>query len=156
MLSCLALCSSHSGKERAGVYVLLMHLFILHALLFFLFLFLLLWGVGCGLWLWHSLDFSINFFVCAEPSFWYFNVNPNTVCLYRQWRTTMFYSATNHWAEEHYTIWHRWPFLIVWWCQHDAISVHNVLMSEKSSLEKMCKNMCHSLKNICGVIHVNY
>ena len=35
-------------------------LFILHALIFVLLLCLLVSGVGCGLWLWHSLDFSIN------------------------------------------------------------------------------------------------
>ena len=29
---------------------------------FVLFLFLLVSGVGRGLWLWHSLDFSLNFF----------------------------------------------------------------------------------------------
>ena len=32
-------------------------------LVFVLFLFLLVSGVGCGLWLWHSLDFNINFFI---------------------------------------------------------------------------------------------
>ena len=34
----------------------------LYTLISVLFLFLLVWGIGCGLWLWHSLDFSINFF----------------------------------------------------------------------------------------------
>ena len=34
-------------------------------LVFVIILFLLVSGVGCGLWLWHSLDFSINFF-CAS------------------------------------------------------------------------------------------
>ena len=38
-------------------------LFVLHVLVFVLFLFLLMSGVGCGLWLWHSLNFSINFFI---------------------------------------------------------------------------------------------
>ena len=37
-------------------------LFVLYVLVFVIFLFLLVSGVGCGLWLWHSLNFSINFF----------------------------------------------------------------------------------------------
>ena len=37
-------------------------LFVLYMLVFILFLFLLVSGVGCGLLLWLSLDFSINFF----------------------------------------------------------------------------------------------
>ena len=37
-----------------------MRLFILHTLISVLFLLLLVSGVGCYLWLWHSLDFSIN------------------------------------------------------------------------------------------------
>ena len=32
-------------------------------LIFVIFLFLLVSGVGCGLWLWHSLDFYVNHFV---------------------------------------------------------------------------------------------
>ena len=38
---------------------------------FVCFLFLLVSGKGCGLWLWHSLDFSLNFFfvnVTTNPS----------------------------------------------------------------------------------------
>ena len=35
--------------------------FVLHVLVFVLFLFLLVSGVGCGLSLWHSLHFSVNF-----------------------------------------------------------------------------------------------
>ena len=30
------------------------------------FLFLLVSGKGCGLWLWHSLDFSLTFFLCPN------------------------------------------------------------------------------------------
>ena len=41
--------------------MLLVLLFILHALNFVLFLFLLVSGIGCDLCMWHSLDFSINF-----------------------------------------------------------------------------------------------
>ena len=36
-------------------------LFVLHVLVFAIILFLLVSVVGCGLRLWHSLDFSINF-----------------------------------------------------------------------------------------------
>ena len=39
-----------------------MCLFVLHVSVFVLFLFILVSGVGCCLWLWHSLDVSINFF----------------------------------------------------------------------------------------------
>ena len=35
----------------------------LHALIFVLLLFLFVSGVDCGLWLWHSLDCSLHFFV---------------------------------------------------------------------------------------------
>ena len=34
---------------------------ILHALISVLFLFFLVSGIGCGLWFWHSPDFSMNF-----------------------------------------------------------------------------------------------
>ena len=57
----LALWSPHLGK-RELVCVLHMHLFVLYMLVFVIFLFLLVSRVGCSLWLWHSLDFSINYF----------------------------------------------------------------------------------------------
>ena len=41
-------------------------LFVLYVLVFVIFLFLLVSGVGCGLCLWHSLDFSINLFVLND------------------------------------------------------------------------------------------
>ena len=44
--------------------------FILHALIFVLFLFLLVSRVGCGFWLWHSLDFFVNVFGIFEVN-WY-------------------------------------------------------------------------------------
>ena len=56
----LAFWSPRLGK-RELVCVLLVHLFVLYVLVFVIFLFLLVSGVGCVLWLWHSLDFSINF-----------------------------------------------------------------------------------------------
>ena len=56
----LALWSSRLGR-RELVCVLLVHLFVLYVLVFVIFLFLLVSRVGCGLWLWHSLDFPINF-----------------------------------------------------------------------------------------------
>ena len=59
-------------EERAGLcasrayvfifYFLFFCLFSLHASISVLFLFLLVSGIDCGLWLWHSLEFSINFF----------------------------------------------------------------------------------------------
>ena len=54
----LALWSPRLGK-RELVYVLLLHLFVYFALIFVFFFFLLVSVVGCGLWLWHSLDFYI-------------------------------------------------------------------------------------------------
>ena len=54
--------SSPRLGKRELVFVLLAHLFVLHVLVFVLFLILLVSGVGCGLWLWHSLSFSINVF----------------------------------------------------------------------------------------------
>ena len=70
--SCLALCprissvllalwSPRLGK-REVVYVLLVHLFVYFArvnLAFFRFL--LVSVIGCGVWLWHSLDFLLTF-----------------------------------------------------------------------------------------------
>ena len=51
------------GEEGSGLYVLLVHLFVCFGRVSFChFLFLLVSGAGCGLWLWHSLDFSINCF----------------------------------------------------------------------------------------------
>ena len=57
---CLALWSSHVRK-RELVYMLLVKWYVyLSCVIFCLFLFLLVSEVGCGLWLWHSLDFSLN------------------------------------------------------------------------------------------------
>ena len=51
------------GEEGAGLCAsrAFVCLFVLHTLNFVLFLFLLVLGAGCSFWLWHSLDFSINF-----------------------------------------------------------------------------------------------
>ena len=63
---CLALWSSHVRK-RELVYMLLVKLYVyLACVIFCLFLFLLVSEVGCGLWLWHSLDFSFNVFISAR------------------------------------------------------------------------------------------
>ena len=40
-------------------------LLVLYVLVFVLFLFLFVSGVGCGLWLMHFLDFSVNFFMTS-------------------------------------------------------------------------------------------
>ena len=47
--------------------MLLVHLFayFTRAFISCLFLLLLVSGVGCGVYLWHSLDFSINVFPCS-------------------------------------------------------------------------------------------
>ena len=66
----LALRSPRLGKretKRELVCVLLVHLFVCFVRVgFFVLLFLLVSGVGCGLWLWRSLSFSINFFCTHE------------------------------------------------------------------------------------------
>ena len=50
-------------EKRELVFVLLVHLFVCFARVYFvLFLFLLVSRVGCGLWLRHTLDLFINFF----------------------------------------------------------------------------------------------
>ena len=50
------------GEEGAGL-VLLMHLFVCFVVwVFVIFPILLVLGVGCALWLWHSLDFSTDCF----------------------------------------------------------------------------------------------
>ena len=57
----LALRLSLLGK-RELILVLFVRLFDLCLFGFVGFLFLLVSGKGCGLWLWHSLDFSLSFF----------------------------------------------------------------------------------------------
>ena len=57
----LALRLPRLGK-RELILVLFVRLFDLHLFGFVGFLFLLVSGKGCGLWLWHSLDFSLNLF----------------------------------------------------------------------------------------------
>ena len=51
--------------KRELIFVLLVRLFDLCLFGFVGFLFLLGFGKGCGLWLWHSLDFSYLFFFCS-------------------------------------------------------------------------------------------
>ena len=58
----LVLRSLRLGK-RELILVLFVRLFGLCLFRFVGFLFLLGSGKGCGLWLWHSLDFSLTFFV---------------------------------------------------------------------------------------------
>ena len=64
----LALWSSRLGKRELVCVLLGICLFVLCVLVFVIFLFLLVSGVGCGLYLWHSLDFSINRFVKLHES----------------------------------------------------------------------------------------
>ena len=58
----LALRLLRMGK-RELILVLFVRLFELRLFGFVCFLFLLVSGKGCGMWLWHSLDFSLTFFV---------------------------------------------------------------------------------------------
>ena len=52
--------------KRELILVLCVRLFGLCLFGFVGFLFLLGSGKGCGLWLWHSLDFSLTFFTCSS------------------------------------------------------------------------------------------
>ena len=49
-------------EKRELILVLFVRLYDLCSFVFVGFLFLLVFGKGCGLWLWHSLDFSLTFF----------------------------------------------------------------------------------------------
>ena len=62
----LALRLPHLGK-RELILVLFVRLFDLCLFRFVGFLFLLVSGKGCGLWLWHSLDFSLTFLYLFSP-----------------------------------------------------------------------------------------
>ena len=59
----------HLGK-RELIVMLFVRLFDLCLVGFVGFLFLLGSGKGCGLWLWHSLDFSLTFFFLNIPLVW--------------------------------------------------------------------------------------
>ena len=54
------------------------------------FLFLLMSGKGCGLWLWHSLDFSITFFVVVPDQLSVEGNHANPSCHIQL-------SSQNHW-----------------------------------------------------------
>ena len=64
----LALRLPRLGK-RELILVLFVRLIDLCLFGFVGFLFLLMSGKGCGLWLWHSLDFSLTFFEKHSPQF---------------------------------------------------------------------------------------
>ena len=49
-------------EKRELILVIFVRLFDVCSFVFLGFLFLLVSGKGCGLWLWHSLDFSLTFF----------------------------------------------------------------------------------------------
>ena len=55
------------GEERELIFVLFVRLFNLCLIGFVCFLFLLVSGKGCGLWLWHFLDFCLSL-ICTANS----------------------------------------------------------------------------------------
>ena len=63
-LHSLSIVITSLGEEGAGLCASLAFvcMFVLYMLVFVIFLFLLVSGVSGGLGLWHSLDFSINFY----------------------------------------------------------------------------------------------
>ena len=62
-------------ENRELVIVLFVRLFDLRLFGFVCFLFLMVFGKGCGLWLWHSLDFSLIllFLLSLRRSLWHEN-----------------------------------------------------------------------------------
>ena len=72
----LALRLPRLGK-RELIFVLFVRLFDLRWFGFVYFLFLLVSGKGCGLWLWHSLDFSLTFLVTVSVLLFYFSIETN-------------------------------------------------------------------------------
>ena len=56
-------------EKRELILVLFVRLFDLRLFGFACFLFLLVSGKSCGLWLWHSLDFSLIFFIGTQGYF---------------------------------------------------------------------------------------
>ena len=92
--------------------------------------------IDCGLWLWHSLDFSVNFF----PSCFFFSVEE----IYTMW---LWCPALNH--EEVYIMWLWCPALnkevvyIVWlWCPAQIPSISRTLLSSNSFVCEQLLNGC--------------
>ena len=59
---------------------------------YLVFLFLLGYGKGCGLWLWHSLDFSLTFFFATSAKI----ISARVIYLLTTDRQTVIYYSTNH------------------------------------------------------------
>ena len=68
-LSVLLVLRLPSLGKRELILVLFVRLFGLCLFRFIGFLFLLRSGKGCGLWLWHSLDFSLTFFALRKQAY---------------------------------------------------------------------------------------
>ena len=89
--------------KRELILVLFVRLFGLCLFRFIGFLFLLGSGKGCGLWLWHSLDFSLTFF----------SVYAYVICTHKRtkgWsetRTYFTWTSTMHWQQANRMI-NRW------------------------------------------------
>ena len=79
----LALRLPSLGK-RELILVLFVRLFDLRLFGFVCFLFLFLSRKGCGLWLWHSLDFPLSFFVCSRA-----NSKSQKFSPFRTWRKSL-------------------------------------------------------------------
>ena len=85
-------------RKRELILVLLVCLFDLCLFGFVNFLFLLGSGKGCGLWLWHSLDFSLTFFCKFNTE-----VAPKTKMLEHPSLCQSRYLLLNKWAEFYQT-----------------------------------------------------
>ena len=98
----LALRLSRLGK-RELILVLFVRLFDLYLFGFVGFLFLLVSGKGCGLWLWHSVGFSLTFFSTFEVVWCEWMKNINKVKEMPQSRSKAFlrYRKTKSWRKYH-------------------------------------------------------
>ena len=59
------------------------------------FLFLLGSGKGCGLWLWHSLDFSLTFFMCSGRT--QIAIEPFALFYHSEWALYLCFTVMFHW-----------------------------------------------------------
>ena len=92
--------------KRELVLVLFVRLFGLCLFRFVGFLFLLGSGKGCGLWLWHSLDFSLSLFapgwglgqLLEHHHFWYLNVYLETNGYFQLKLHMYFHNMMTHWC----------------------------------------------------------
>ena len=129
----LALRLPRLGK-RELILVLFVRLFDLRLFGFVCFLFLLVSGKGCGLWLWHSLDFSLTFYFC------YYLLLISTVLCFGMWHSLgiLTYFLFIRKADA-LAVWpvSKTPSLILW--TYSAGDKLMIFFSQKIGLNFSCK-----------------